>query len=225
MEDIKNYPLHIDAFKAFTNMMNYEINNISDSVIDIFKDKNKIKFINENKEQTLWNTKSVTEEIENIYADINTKLLLDENPTGNLVIPGTIYEIVKEGNNFRLPELPENAKPIIMEMTPPCDFTQKNKSSSRILSGVILDYNEDLLSKKQWKKDYVYKEIRPISIKDEEKTKMMLFDFRYFSLISDDKLENARNYKLIFRAKEKLFADILQKLSAHFARLGLSVIH
>ena len=53
----------------------------------------------------------------------------------------------------------------------------------------------------------------------------MVFDLRYFGMLDESDLQDANKYKIIFKAKEKLFADILQKLSSYNARLGLSVIH
>lgn len=54
--------------------------------------------------------------------------------------------------------------------------------------------------------------------------KLIIFDFRYLYTPKTEDLKNANKYKVIFRAKPKLFADILQKFSSHAARLGLSSI-
>jgi hypothetical protein len=53
---------------------------------------------------------------------------------------------------------------------------------------------------------------------------MVRFDFRYFGSVDEDDLKNETKYKLLFRTRDKLFADILQKLSSHTARLGLPII-
>jgi hypothetical protein len=73
--------------------------------------------------------------------------------------------------------------------------------------------------------DFYYKEIWPLEIDESGKNKMIIFDFRYFGFIEESKLKDVKKNKLLFRAKDKLFADILQKLSSHAARLGLSILH
>lgn len=50
------------------------------------------------------------------------------------------------------------------------------------------------------------------------------FDFRYLFTPLDKDLTDISLYELWFRAKPKLFADVLQKFSSHAARLGLSNI-
>ena len=70
-----------------------------------------------------------------------------------------------------------------------------------------------------------YKELYPIKYGTEETLKIIIFDFKFFNSINEVELKDAANFKILFRAKDKLFADILQKLSSHTARLGLAVIH
>ncbi len=41
----------------------------------------------------------------------------------------------------------------------------------------------------------------------------------------NNKFKNTDKYKLLFKAKDCIFADILQKLSAYIARLGISIIN
>ena len=43
-------------------------------------------------------------------------------------------------------------------------------------------------------------------------------------MFSDENLKDDSKYRIIFRAKSKLFADILQKYSSYSARLGISNI-
>jgi len=38
-------------------------------------------------------------------------------------------------------------------------------------------------------------------------------------------LKNSLEYKIIAKAKDKLFADVLQKLSSHTARLGIAILY
>ena len=52
----------------------------------------------------------------------------------------------------------------------------------------------------------------------------MCFDFRNIYIESDETMNDASSYKLLFKVKHRLFADILQKFSSHAARLGLSIV-
>lgn len=62
----------------------------------------------------------------------------------------------------------------------------------------------------------------PIEI--DTKPCVLCFDFRYTFIFPDKNLKNDSKYKIIFRAKSRLFADILQKYSSYSARLGISNI-
>lgn len=53
---------------------------------------------------------------------------------------------------------------------------------------------------------------------------MLLFDFAYRMAETDSNLIDKSKYDLLFKVKESLFADILQKYSSHGARLGISSI-
>lgn len=160
-----------------------------------------------------------------MYSEINSKLLIDcKNLKQDVVIPGNIYSVLVD-SHFKISDdkLPPNATPIVIEVTPPCDFSNDKKGGiSRIVSGFICDYSMDVI-KSHVKGDYMYKEFWPIQV-DNTSPKIIAFDFKYFGSLAENHLKNDRQYKLLFRAKDKLFADILQKLSSHTARLGLAVI-
>jgi hypothetical protein len=149
---VKNYPLHIDAFKAFNDMMNYEITSTQKMDCKIFDDHENICFIgnDENykkrlngdysfkdsilnlkddlaKKEHSNNTQTLDKEIKCVFSKVNKKLLLDNiNGDKGLIIPGNIYEILDDKNTFKLPNLPEKATPIILEISPPCDFANNN---------------------------------------------------------------------------------------------------
>ena len=57
---------------------------------------------------------------------------------------------------------------------------------------------------------------------DNDKIFGIILDFRYINNFSEDEVNS--NFEFIFRVKDKLFADILQKMSSYTARLGLSII-
>ena len=55
--------------------------------------------------------------------------------------------------------------------------------------------------------------------------KCIVFDFRCLWTLTDTEIKNEDKYKLWFKAKPGLFADVLQKFSSHASRLGLNDIH
>ena len=117
-----------------------------------------------------------------------------------------------------------NIKNIVIEVTPPCDFAQDKKSNrSRFISGIMFDI--EAYHPKYFSGESFYKELYPIKYMNDESLKVIIFDFKFFNSISEDELKKEANFKILFRTKDKLFADILQKLSSHTARLGLAVIH
>ncbi len=54
---------------------------------------------------------------------------------------------------------------------------------------------------------------------------MAIFDFYKFQTINESDLINKCKFKVIMKTKDKLFADILQKLSSHTARLGIAALY
>ncbi|MFH1051123.1 MAG: hypothetical protein V1779_09390 [bacterium] len=214
IEDSINYPIHIDAFKAFNEMMNYEIIANSDRNQKLFDKSGNISFDEKNKEKL------------KIYSQINSKLLIDENVSGDVVIPGNVYQIKLKKSEFKIADIPNGAIPIVIETTPPCDFAYPKRKGkhSRAIGGFISEFSES--DNDKYKGHYYYNEIWPLFYKDKNKIKRIVFDFRYFGFLdTESDLKKPRRYKLLFRVKDKLFADILQKLSSHTARLGLAILH
>lgn len=210
------YPLHIDAFKAFDDILHAELINCQKSGANIFSNSLQ-KFSKPN-------------DLPNIYAHINAALLIDGNNIDQKsVIPGNVYEIKGANSPFKSNKAPQEAKNIVIEITPPCDFSNKDKRVyARLIGGFLINAESD--PKKQidglkCKKECFYSEIYPVIIPQDAVPQILILDFRYFGAEEDTNLKNGKKYKILFRAKPKLFADILQKFSSHAARLGLSVIH
>lgn len=219
-QDNDEYNLYMDAYKSFDDILHAEILNCHLGSKDIFKNK----------------TEQFPEpdNIDEIYARINKLLLIeDDNLNQEFVIPGNVYEIKNGKNKFNVLEFPthENVnieKHIAIELTPPCDFSCGKKIISRLIRGVIYSINDKSkvniknVKNKLLNKDYYYKEFWPVYM--DSWIKIITFDFRYLYEETDDNLKNKNKYKLIFRVKPKLFADILQKFSSYSSRLGLSVM-
>jgi len=220
-----NYPLIIDAIKAFNDILTSNVNALSNK-INITFDKNKVSF-SKNDETTVkpsTRINKVGDELMNLFAKLNNKLLIDNiNIKQETVIPGNVYEIKSDKSKLIHPELPKDSLPIIIEMTPPCDFSNQKSTYPRVLSGYILELDSDLKNKpKSSDGENIYKEFWPIKI--EEKNQVIVFDFSILGFVEKDDLKKKSEYKLLFRVKDKLFADILQKMSSHISRLGLSII-
>ena len=123
---------------------------------------------------------------------------------------------------------------VAIEMTPPCDYSQGKRKVSRLIGGYIFDVPIDTYPWAKGKakidemkclpnndslKEYT---LGPIFLKD--KVRYLVFDFTHLLTEQIDELKNANQYEILFRAKPKLFAHILQCFSSHAARLGLGDI-
>ena len=216
---LNGYPLHIDAFKAFDDILHAELINCQKSGSNIFS----------NPVQAF----SKPNDLPNIYAHINDSILIDVNNIDqNSVIPGNIYEIKGANSLFKSDKAPQGAKNIVIEITPPCDFSNKDKRvKARLIGGFLINAESDPKKLKtqidglNYKKECFYSEIYPVIIPQDAVPQILILDFRYFGAEEDANLKDAKKYEILFRAKPKLFADIIQKFSSHAARLGLSVIH
>lgn len=210
-DQIEEYDLTTDAYKAFDELLYSDlINQQNKSSVNIFS-------------SVPQNPYAGQEDSKNeIYSKINSKLFIDTiNINQKIVVPGNVYEIVNP--SIVKPELPNNKivvkKYIAIELTPPCDFSQKKKISSRLIKGLLCD----IQYKEKFKKEYYYKDMFPLMI-DKTTNLQLVLDFRYLEVIEDPKLQDESQYKVLFRVSPKLFADILQKFSSSYARLGLSKI-
>jgi hypothetical protein len=140
-------------------------------------------------------------------------------------MPGNIYEVITDNQYLAFPEKPKKAKNIAIELTPPCDFSNK-KINSRLVGGILYTHpidkeNSDKYFNKVFIGDNKYI-IRPTMIADATDVQFLCFDFRCLTAVSEEELKDKTKYKLITRARNTLFADILQKFSSHSARLGLA---
>jgi hypothetical protein len=223
------HSLEHDAIKAMSDILHYEITNSFGSKSNLFDKIEEIKF------------SGSPEDEYKVFGDLNSRLLLDfTNNNQQAVLPGNIYEIIKEDNSYIIEDVSfkenkkivtskskttfKNVKNIILEVTPPCDFAQDKKANrSRFISGLIFDYEKE--AKKYFTGEGFYTELFPIKLPNEENLKMIVFDFKFFSSLNEDELKKPELHKILFRVKDKLFADVLQKLSSHTARLGLPIIH
>lgn len=213
---VNDYPaLYIDAYKSFDDILHAELINCQKSKVDFFS-----KPIN---------PFSAQDKLTSIFAQLNTAMFIDvSNIVQNIVIPGNVYKVKAENDLLKIEGAPKKATKIVIEITPPCDFSQKKNGNPRIVSGFMLDWSEDKATQEKYLKAFsgdARYSICPLMSSEDSNPKFICFDFRYTTAVKQEDLQDGSKYEILFRAKPKLFADVLQKFSAHAARLGLSVIH
>lgn len=214
--------MYQDAYRAFDELLYSDLITQQKDLDDVFP---------EQIEKPIYTTPD--EELKQT-AKINSKLLLDFSASNqDIVMPGNVYQVVKdndflkldfnnlkEGKKAKVENLLENQIQIAVELTPPCDFSNK-KVSSRLIGGFMIDCPKTKSDISLFKADSKYL-IWPIVY--DGNIRFICFDFRNIYVESDDALKDASCYKLLFMVKHRLFADILQKFSSHAARLGLSIL-
>lgn len=204
-----------DACKAFNELLHSDLITCQNEIIDIFTD--------DIVGQPNFNT--FEDELLHI-ARINAKLLIDiTNQEPNIILPGRIYKVKSEIPLLKIDGAPRRSVPIAIELTPPCDFLHK-KVSSRLIGGFMIDCPTD--------KEEIYKYTEKLfkagskyliwPLYYENRIKFICLDFRNAFIIEDNALRDLQKFEVLFTAKSRLFADILQKFSSHAARLGLAII-
>lgn len=219
----------IDAYKAFDELLQSELamQQCSETV-SLFSDEN-LKPLED------------VEEMQKISAKLNERIFIDTSSISqDLIVPGNCYKIKNPASTLKVDVLKDYANQIdtinniktkisyfAIELTPPCDFSQEKKVSSRLVGGFAFEIplgTKDNSTKPKFKigkmegRSYC---LHPITIGN-EKVLCLIIDFRYLITVKDTELKDKDEYEIWFRAKPKLFADILQKFSSHAARLGLS---
>lgn len=228
--NIKEYDLQKDLVKTLMDSLQHDISGNYENIQGLFSNPENLEYSDTDKDK--------------VFSKLNSLLLLDfDNLSESNVLPGNIYEILTKNTFLYLDEifhkdkrqiitidLNHNEKKIkvnkriAIEITPPCDFAlNKKQSLSRILGGIMVDYNNDVRNYFKGERFYTY--LYPVYINEYEIPQIIIFDFYRLLTIKEDELKDTTNYKIIAKVKDKLFADILQKLSSHIARLGIAVIN
>ncbi len=209
-----NYKLENDVVKALADMLHYEV---------VHMHQEELNFLGAKPEELKFSGDDTAKQ--KLYAKINSRLFLDfKNLDQQYVIPGNVYEVLDQESIFNIDKMPDGATKIVVEMTPPCDFAVDKKSQmSKLLAGF---YVETISSSKlkEFSKDNCYKELDGLLIPGKANPQIFRFDFRFSASIKESELQNEAKYRLLFRFKDKLFADILQKMSSYSARLGIPML-
>lgn len=234
--------LQKDLVKSLMDSLQVEISNNHNEIKDLFSNIDNLKY-DRSKEKT------------KVFSKLNSLLLLDfHNLSQDIALPGNIYEVVENNNSIYFNgfyskeneikinehkdfkdrqkdadgkdiDVSKTIKRIAIEVTPPCDFAGKKKQlQSRIVGGIMLAY-DDKLKEKYFKGEGFYSFLYPIYIEGVESPQMIIFDFYKFQTINESDLKDSSKFKIIMKTKDKLFADVLQKLSSHTARLGIAALY
>lgn len=184
-----------------------------------------------------------------LSAKLNSCFFIESNNLNTQeILPGNVYRILDTNSPLIVPKEQVEDAPVDMgdgiykfgkmyprvnvaiELTPPCDHANK-KIYSRFVGGYIFDipigeYTTGSKAKvyKFNKSDKCYS-VYPIFVPGDDNVKCIVFDFRCLWTLTDKEIKDEANFKLWFKAKPGLFADILQKFSSHASRLGLNDIH
>lgn len=213
-DEIPNYRhFSEDTFHAMNDMLCTDLYGTRKTVYELYRNA----FI-----KPLFN--NMQEEI-SLYSFLNASLFLNVRDIDqNQIVPGNVYEI-KSDSDYIISDKPKTSKPILVELTPPCDYSHK-KVKSRLVAGYLYDCPVEnngiykiLGHKFQCEYSYI---IWPIEINNTPS--IIYFDFRYLFNIKEDELKDQSKYQLLFRLSHGLFADVLQKFSSHAARLGENVL-
>lgn len=231
--------LTVGAYKAFDNLLHSELTSIIEA--ESFPDLSGIignPYGDDIKKMQIMSAK------------INASLFIDSHIINTKeILPGNIYRVldtnsplnVLEEDSVEIPLKGDQEKfnlskkyskvNIAIELTPPCDFSNK-KIYSRYVGGYIFDIplghfklgkkNNIIFESPREDKRYA---LSPVFVPNEEHVKCIVFDFRYLWTLKENEINDELKYKLWFKAKPGLFADILQKFSSHASRLGINDIH
>lgn len=237
---IDNNHMTMDAYKALNEIFFSDVNKQCLNSCNFFKSYKDGKY-------------SYEEEL-HLAAKINQKKFIDRvNISQKIILPGNVYEIHCRNPLLESIGKPKNATPIAIELTPPCDVVNK-KTFSRLVGGFLMEYPSDLAECNKFFRGYIefkYTKVSdsekhvdvdktkyvfplfnkpsqyllaPVYLPQKEKPCFILLDFSYRTAETNESLTDNSKYELLFKVKEPLFADILQKYSSHGARLGVSTI-
>ena len=217
VENNKKYNgMYQDAYKAFDEILyNDLISEQKNEGFDFFQETTPDPWLNDY-------TKKTT-----CFANLNSKMYIDDNVNPEYVLPGNIYvvedDISSLKSNKKWPD--NNYTWIALDITPPCDIAQNKTLYSSLIGGFMLDCTPTKEGLKTFKgkydKDSQFS-IYPVMI--DSKIKWITLDFSCVYIISQQDILN-KGFKLLFRFKKGLYAEAQRLFTAHMGRLGTSLLH
>lgn len=218
----ENMFLQKELIKSLMDTLQFEIIKSYNGIGELFKITSNLNFAQEDGNLKV-----------DIFSKLNRDLLLDSTSINQeYAIPGTIYKFnSQEYDLLHIKDVintvtenkitPDALDFIIVDISPPCDFSHSKKTKkSRTIEGAIINYDKKLRDKFKQERFYI---LQPVYIDDTPKT--IIFDFYSFQTIPENELLDKNKYTPFLRIKNSLFSDILQKLSSHTARVGVSMLY
>ncbi|APF17523.1 hypothetical protein Calab_2006 [Caldithrix abyssi DSM 13497] len=163
-----------------------------------------------------------------VKGKINFRILADTS-TYEKVYPGIVYkvhslessfmsDILNENDDKRLNLIIRGSIPVLIEVSPVCDFVQNKMRMSRMIKGVLLpDSVENYNSVwRKIKKSASFLYVSPVIYYGNSVFRMVL-DFRYFT---SEPLSNQER-ETIFRIRKDILNDIQTRLAFHVNRTGV----
>lgn len=205
-----------DAYKSFDELLyNDLISKQKENMTDVFGDR----IINpwqDNQEQRIIS-----------YAQLNSKMYIDEIINQQIVIPGNVYEIKNNIASLKSTKKwpTDDYIHIALDITPPCDVAQNNTSFARLIGGFMIEcpqvFQEIKTLKNRYAKESQYN-IYPVQVGSQ--IKWICFDFTCVYVVPREDLKNNHNYKLLFMFKKGLYAEVQRQFVSHAGRLGTSLL-
>ena len=208
--------MYQDAYKAFDNLLyNDLISEQKSKMSDIFDEVTKNPWSNNDEGKVEY------------FAKINAKMHIDELVEQTIVVPGNVYHIMQNIDALKSQKKwpTEDFIHIAIELTPPCDIAQNNTKFSRLIGGFIIDCPRDKETIRSYKNKYCKESqysIYPILI--ENSLRWICIDFTCIYVTEHEQLRNVNIFKLLFRFKNGLYAEIQRRFVTHAGRLGTSLL-
>lgn len=205
-----------DAYKSFDDLLyNDLISKQKENMTDVFGDR----IVNpwqDNQEQRIIS-----------YAQLNSKMYIDEIINQQIVSPGNVYEVKDDIASLKSQKKwPINDYVhIALDITPPCDVAQNNTSFARLIGGFMIECPRSIQEIKTLKNRYAkdsQNNIYPIQVGSQ--IRWICFDFTCVNVVPREDLKNEHNYKLLFMLKRGLYAEVQRQFVSHAGRLGTSLL-
>ncbi len=107
----------------------------------------------------------------------------------------------------------DSIKPILIEFTPYCDYSNNKFKKSRLIFGYLVPFDKQCIKKL----DNFYKS--GFSFNYESQNYILLLSLRHIFGLNPKTLENL---KLLFRARKELVNDIQHNIAYHISRVGVT---
>lgn len=141
-------------------------------------------------------------------------VILDKNKKNREEYLGILRKVLRNGKKEE--EIIKNLTPILVVVTPLCDYVQEKDSHVRLVRGLLIN---SIKSKAFWNNESTY--ISPVFDIDGEK-KMIVLNFSEFLTY---KSLSSKYLEPSFRVRQQLLAELQSRLSRHINRQGILFLY